>query len=71
MHLRDIDVEGYSERVPLILEQEVPVLPNVNGGKPVRERNYNAPADCAVARWPAAFTRSQRSAVGEMLAGGS
>jgi hypothetical protein len=41
LHLRDIDVEGYARRVRLILEEEVPTLPDVNGGKLSRERDYN------------------------------
>jgi hypothetical protein len=41
MHLRDIDAEGYSKRIPMILQQEHPTLPDVDGGKLARERNYN------------------------------
>ncbi len=48
-HLRDIDVEGYERRIRLILEQDGPTLPDVNGGKLARERNYNAqPIDPAL-----------------------
>ena len=42
LHLRDIDVEGYEKRVQLILSQDCPALPDVDGGKLARERNYNA-----------------------------
>jgi len=49
LHLRDIDVEGYEPRVRLMLEQETPTLPDVDGGKLARERNYNAqPVDPAL-----------------------
>ena len=41
LHLRDIDVEGYERRVQLILSEECPALPDVDGGKLARERNYN------------------------------
>jgi hypothetical protein len=40
-HLRDIDVEGYEHRIRLMLDEKHPVLPNVDGGKLARERNYN------------------------------
>jgi len=40
-HLRDIDVEGYEQRIRLILSEEHPMLPDVDGGKLARERNYN------------------------------
>ena len=42
MHLRDIDVEGYAKRTQLILDEERPTLPDLNGKKLARERNYNA-----------------------------
>jgi DinB family protein len=42
LHLRDIDVEGYAQRVRLILNEEHPALPDVDGAKLARERNYNA-----------------------------
>jgi len=43
-HLRDIDVEGYAHRIRLILEEERPMLPDVDGKRLARERNYNAQA---------------------------
>lgn len=50
LHLRDIDVEGYSKRIPLVLEHESPELPDVDGGKLARERDYNAqPVEPALA----------------------
>lgn len=42
LHLRDIDSEGYEQRVQLILSQDCPILPNVDGGRLRVERNYNA-----------------------------
>jgi hypothetical protein len=42
LHLRDIDVEGYERRIHLILSEECPALPDSDGGKLARERNYNA-----------------------------
>jgi hypothetical protein len=41
LHLRDIDVEGYEQRIHLILSENNPVLPNVNGKKLALERDYN------------------------------
>jgi hypothetical protein len=41
IHLRDIDAEGYAKRIPVILQEEHPVLPDVDGRKLARERNYN------------------------------
>ena len=42
LHLRDIDIEGYEQWVRLILGQDCPMLPNVDGGRLQVERNYNA-----------------------------
>ena len=42
LHLRDIDVEGYARRVRLILDEDCPALPNVDGRKLSQERDYNA-----------------------------
>ena len=42
LHLRDIDIEGYERRVRLILVENCPVLPDVDGGRLRVERNYNA-----------------------------
>ena len=42
LHLRDIDVEGYEKRIQLILREDSPVLPDLDGGKLAQERNYNA-----------------------------
>lgn len=42
LHLRDIDIEGYEPRVRLIVGQDCPVLPDVDGGRLAVERDYNA-----------------------------
>lgn len=42
LHLRDIDVEGYEQRIRRILDESLPVLEDVDGGQLARERNYNA-----------------------------
>jgi len=42
LHLRDIDVEGYAHRVRLILDEEHPTLPDIDGARLARDRNYNA-----------------------------
>jgi hypothetical protein len=41
MHLRDIDIEGYEKRVILLLTEENPVLPEIDGAALARERDYN------------------------------
>jgi DinB superfamily len=41
-HLRDIDVDAYEPRVLAILSQEHPFLPDVDGAKLARERDYHA-----------------------------
>jgi len=40
-HLRDIEVEGYSVRLRLMLETENPMLPDLDGSALARERRYN------------------------------
>src|SRR5215813_11855074 len=42
LHLRDIDVYGYEKRVRMILTEDYPVFPDIDGGKLAIERNYNA-----------------------------
>lgn len=42
LHLRDIDIEGYEQRIRLILSENCPILPDVDGRKLARERDYNA-----------------------------
>lgn len=41
-HLRDIEVEGYARRLQLLLHEEHPALPDLNGGVLARERHYNS-----------------------------
>ena len=40
-HLRDIEIEGYSERIVRILEEDNPSLADVDGARLAIERNYN------------------------------
>lgn len=41
LHMRDIDVEGYEKRVALMLTRRDAFLPDVDGAKLARERDYN------------------------------
>jgi len=60
LHLRDIDVEGYERRLQLILSESRPALPNVDGARLARERDYNAqPVEPALAD----FWRSRAASV--------
>ena len=40
-HLRDIEVEGYSRRLQRLLEEDNPVLPDIDGTRLAVERAYN------------------------------
>ena len=40
-HLRDIEVEGYACRLTLLLREETPRLPDLDGSALARERRYN------------------------------
>src|SRR5258706_2652589 len=40
-HLRDIDAEGYERRVALMIEEEHPTLPDVDGRRLAEERAYH------------------------------
>ncbi len=40
-HLRDIEVEGYGRRLGLMLREENPTLPDLDGSALARERLYN------------------------------
>ena len=40
-HLRDIEIEGYRERIVRILEEDKPSLADVDGARLAIERNYN------------------------------
>jgi hypothetical protein len=39
-HLRDIDTLGYEQRIRLIVSEELPTLPDVDGGRIAVERGY-------------------------------
>jgi hypothetical protein len=41
-HLRDIEREGYTVRIERLLKEHEPVLPDIDGGKLARERDYNS-----------------------------
>lgn len=59
MHLRDIDIEGYEKRVMLVLAEEHPLLPDVDGARLSRERDYNnAPLAPALEAFAASRARS-------------
>ncbi|MBV9959261.1 MAG: DinB family protein [Acidobacteria bacterium] len=40
-HLRDIEVDGYAERIKRMLSEEEPFLPDLNGAQLAVERRYN------------------------------
>ena len=40
-HLRDIEVEGYGARIRKLLAENHPELPDVDGARLARERDYN------------------------------
>lgn len=40
-HLRDIEIEGYTERITRILHETQPSLPDINGSRLAIERDYN------------------------------
>ena len=40
-HLRDIEVEGYGRRLGLMLREDNPLLPDLDGAALARERAYN------------------------------
>ena len=42
LHLRDVDIEGYEQRIVRILSEEHPFLTDLDGGKLAVERDYNA-----------------------------
>lgn len=41
-HLRDIEREGYAVRLRRLLDEDEPVLPDVNGPRLARERDYQS-----------------------------
>lgn len=40
-HLRDIEVEGYARRLELLLEEDMPLLPDLDGTALARARRYH------------------------------
>ncbi|HSE25545.1 MAG TPA: DinB family protein [Pyrinomonadaceae bacterium] len=40
-HLRDIEIEGYTDRIKRILEEDSPDLQDIDGGRLAFEREYN------------------------------
>lgn len=60
LHLRDIDIEGYEQRVIRILTEDHPSLPDVDGARLARERDYNAQP---IAPALEAFTRSRQESM--------
>ena len=40
-HLRDIEVEGYTKRILRILNEDMPSLSDIDGGRLAMERDYN------------------------------
>ena len=64
-HLRDIEVEGYSQRIRKIVKENQPSLPDIDGGRLAIERDYNhQDANEALAQ----FTRARASNI-EVLRG--
>ncbi|MDQ3819568.1 MAG: DinB family protein [Acidobacteriota bacterium] len=41
-HLRDIDRDGYTVRISKLLDEREPVLPDIDGAKLARSRDYNS-----------------------------
>ena len=40
-HLRDIEIDGYTERIGKILRENNPILPDIDGGRLAIEREYH------------------------------
>jgi len=57
-HLRDIEVEGYSRRLALLLEQDHPQLPDLDGAALAKARRYD---EQAFAPALAAFTAARQA----------
>jgi hypothetical protein len=41
-HLRDIEREGYAARIRRLLDENEPLLPDIDGSRLARERDYNS-----------------------------
>ncbi len=65
LHLRDIEVEGYEQRIRRILSEASPVLADVKGAQLAVDRHYNEqPVEPALAD----LTRSRAASVGRLKA---
>ena len=54
-HLRDIEIEGYAERIGRILKEDNPSLADIDGARLAVERDYNnADGEAALAAFSAA-----------------
>ena len=62
-HLRDLEREGYTERIRRILDEDAPALADFDGGRIAAERNYNA-EDFSKAL--EAFTQARRENMGRI-----
>jgi hypothetical protein len=62
-HLRDIEVEGYTVRIERILNEEQPVLPDIDGGRLAVEREYNRQS---VQEALAAFAEARERNIGRL-----
>jgi hypothetical protein len=64
-HLRDIEQEGYAVRLSRLLAEDEPALPDIDGDKLARERDYQSQDfDAALA----AFTHARRENVATVTA---
>ena len=68
-HLRDIEVEGYGARIRKLLTENHPQLPDVDGSRLARERDYNSQDfDAALVEFAQARAANVR-AIRELSAG--
>lgn len=63
-HLRDIEAEGYLPRIKRILNEDGPVLPDIDGGRLALERGYNEQDVHEALR---AFTRARTESTNALL----
>ncbi len=65
LHLRDIDIDGFEQRIIRVLSEDVPFLPDINGARLAAERDYNAQP---LAPALEAFAASRARSVGRLRA---
>ena len=65
-HLRDLELEGYGVRIRTLLTETNPSLPDFDGGRFVRERDYNS-QDFLTALRDFARARTENTGVAETL----